>query len=85
HNPGLIHASVVSSGYGRSPETADETGTDTETGSERQAKGEHADPVAFVGSIGPTHMDYGATMTAVRTVARYLTGLLAQDEDDDGH
>lgn len=85
HNPGLIHAAVVSSGYGRSPEAADQTGTGKEAGSERQAKGEHADPVAFVGSIGPTHMDYGATMTAVRTVARYLTGLLAQDEDDDGH
>ena len=27
----------------------------------------------FVGSIGPTHMDYAATMAAVRAVARYLT------------
>ena len=40
------------------------------SGDDTQQAGE---PVAFVGSIGPTHMDYAATMAAVRAVARYLT------------
>ena len=35
--------------------------------------------MAFVGSIGPTHMDYATTMAAVRAVARYLTAFLAHD------
>jgi heat-inducible transcriptional repressor len=34
--------------------------------------------VARVGSIGPLRMDYPATMSAVRAVARYLTRILAQ-------
>ncbi|WEV42626.1 heat-inducible transcriptional repressor HrcA [Bifidobacterium sp. ESL0682] len=74
--PGLIHASVVSSGYGRSSETGDglkETVKENETETSPH-------PVAFVGSIGPTHMDYAATITAVRAVAKYLTDLIAQDE-----
>ncbi|WEV68583.1 heat-inducible transcriptional repressor HrcA [Bifidobacterium sp. ESL0775] len=74
--PGLIHASVVSSGYGRS-ETAD----DNDEGNDDEADDSGAPhPVAFVGSIGPTHMDYATTITAVRAVARYLTDLIAQDE-----
>ena len=40
------------------------------------------EPVAFVGSIGPTHMDYAATISAVRAVARYLTAFLSRDETD---
>lgn len=56
HTPGLMHASVVTSGYG-------------------PAQGGE---VAFVGSIGPTHMDYAATMSAVRAVARYLTAFLSE-------
>ncbi|NEG69095.1 heat-inducible transcriptional repressor HrcA [Bifidobacterium choloepi] len=74
--PGLMHASVVTSGYGSA-------GTDGE------GDGDAADessPVAFVGSIGPTHMDYAATMAAVRAVARYLTDFLspgASADDDD--
>lgn len=62
HTPGLLHASVVSSGYGMSEDD------DTEP-----------EPVAFVGSIGPTHMDYAATMSAVQAVARYLTNFLDPD------
>ena len=62
--PELAHASVVTSGYGHARS--------------RQTDGSEADePVAFVGSIGPTHMDYPATMSAVRAVASYLTGFLA--------
>ena len=34
------------------------------------------EPIAFVGSIGPTHMNYAATMASVRAVAKYLTTFL---------
>lgn len=74
--PGLIHASVVSSGYGSS-ETEGRTDNDEGKDDVPEA-GSH--PVAFVGSIGPTHMDYETTITAVRAVARYLTDLIARDE-----
>lgn len=42
--------------------------------------------VAHLGVIGPTRMDYPATMAAVRAVARYLSRFLAGGEDpgDDG-
>ena len=72
HTPGLLNASVVSGGYGHS----------------RTPRGSHTDnhddgstdsPVAFVGSIGPTHMDYAATMAAVRAVARYLTEFISNE------
>ena len=36
-------------------------------------------PVAFIGSIGPQHMDYVATMAAVKAVARYLNAFIAQN------
>lgn len=69
HTPALLHASVVTSGYGKADATANDA-------SER--------PIAFVGSIGPTHMDYAATITAVRAVARYLTDFLSQEKSE-GH
>ncbi|RSX52969.1 heat-inducible transcriptional repressor HrcA [Bifidobacterium samirii] len=69
HTPGLMHASVVAGGYGNASETGDGT---TDAGD-----GATASPVAFVGSIGPTHMDYAATIAAVRAVARYLTATVA--------
>ncbi len=34
---------------------------------------------AFIGSIGPTHMDYAATMTAVKAVARYLNSFISEN------
>lgn len=40
------------------------------------------EPVAFVGSIGLTHMDYATTISAVHAVARYLTSFLAHEEID---
>lgn len=70
--PGLTHASVVTSGYGhisRPSQTQEESQDCTD------------EPIAFVGSIGPTHMDYVATMSAVRAVASYLTSFLAESED----
>ena len=87
HTPGLLHASVVASGYGRT-ESGETDGTDGSTRSDARADGSHdgestephesVEPVAFVGSIGPTHMNYPATMAAVRAVARYLTAYVAE-------
>lgn len=91
HTPGLLHASVVTSGYGRtSTSNTDDAGNGLNTSGQSSGNGTDRDsdkdtpqtgePVAFVGSIGPTHMDYAATMAAVRAVARYLTAFLAHDE-----
>ena len=33
-------------------------------------------PIAVIGSIGPTHMNYAVTMAAVHAVSRYLTEFL---------
>lgn len=78
HTPGLMHASVVTSGYGHTGAARPSGESGADAGPAAQAGG---DPVAFVGSIGPTHMDYANTMAAVRAVARYLTSFLAHDED----
>ena len=63
HTPGLLHASVVSSGYGRSGAAGEPAGNDPvgepETESETESQTNDTEPIAFVGSIGPTHMDYG--------------------------
>lgn len=92
HTPGLLHASVVTSGYGRTSATPNghahedsamsaQSQDDVANQSENDGTQQIGEPVAFVGSIGPTHMDYAATMAAVRAVARYLTAFLAHDED----
>ncbi len=82
HTPGLLHASVVSSGYGRSGAAGEPAGNDPvgelETESETESQTNDTEPIAFVGSIGPTHMDYAATMAAVRAVARYLPAFLSE-------
>jgi heat-inducible transcriptional repressor len=39
--------------------------------------GSAGNPVAHIGSLGPTRMDYAGTMSAVRAVARYLSRILA--------
>lgn len=39
--------------------------------------GGDGDPVARIGSLGPTRMDYAATIASVRAVARYLSRILA--------
>ncbi len=86
HTPGLLHASVVTSGYGHSgtirhaESQHEDTVTDAEDNYERDSAAS-SDPVAFVGSIGPTYMDYATTMAAVRAVARYLTSFLAHGEE----
>ena len=87
HTPGLLHASVVTSGYGRTSATADdvtkgETAEEQgrETSNHTTAAQDSTEPIAFVGSIGPTHMDYAATMAAVRAVARYMTAFAARKE-----
>ncbi|KFJ01208.1 heat-inducible transcriptional repressor HrcA [Bifidobacterium stellenboschense] len=97
HTPGLLHAAVVTSGYGRT-ETGDETAHEDRSRKTEQTDGASAspgndaddataavhgpggEPVAFIGSIGPTHMDYANTISAVRAVARYLTAFLADGD-----
>ena len=129
HNPGLLHASVVTSGYGYDPDASTDSAdfTSSNVGSGNVGSGNagsgNADavyvgsakaafinnidnqlmnesssqadvstqesnidrthrqnmPVAFIGSIGPQHMDYVATMAAVKAVARYLNAFIAQN------
>ena len=135
HTPELLHASVVTSGYGNSPasrtelaesDAGHEDGGGSALGGTAHANmaqtgmagepritddadaepskmddgdsvtmpsldggsggsGESSGPVAFVGSIGPTHMDYAATIAAVRAVARYLTRAISSYDDGDGN
>ncbi|RSX53759.1 heat-inducible transcription repressor hrcA [Bifidobacterium goeldii] len=91
HTPGLLHASVVTSGYGKQADNsgsaeptarADEQTTGELSETQSVAETTSAEPVAFVGSIGPTHMDYATTIAAVRAVARYLTESLSQQSGD---
>ena len=78
---------VVSSGYGHSGAAGEPAGNDPvgepETESETESQTNDTEPIAFVGSIGPTHMDYAATMAAVRAVARYLTAFLSEGRTQD--
>lgn len=81
HTPGLLHASVISSGYGsaraaKRDEAAQATDTDTPDTAHSEIT-----PLAFVGSIGPTHMDYAATMAAVQAVAHYLSSIITHDDE----
>lgn len=39
-----------------------------------------ASPLAFVGSIGPTHMDYPTTIAAVKAVAEYLSAFINRQD-----
>ena len=39
--------------------------------------GEEGRPLARIGSLGPTRMDYAGTIASVRAVARYLSRILA--------
>lgn len=41
--------------------------------------GSERGPLATLGIVGPTHMDYPGAMGSVRAVARYLTQILAED------
>ena len=88
HTPGLLHASrgdqrvrsnLATADDVTKGETAEEQGR--ETSNHTTAAQDSTEPIAFVGSIGPTHMDYAATMAAVRAVARYLTAFVAHDEN----
>lgn len=82
HTPGLLHASVVTSGYGHISSGAE---TEQQVGDVDDGSNDGGQPVAFVGSIGPTHMDYAATITAVRAVARYLTAFIAHETQAEGN
>ena len=81
HTPGLLHASVVASGYGQATvEDRESPHAVVDRSAKRQ---ESREPVAFVGSIGPTHMDYSTTIAAVQAVAKYLTAFIAREEGRD--
>lgn len=41
--------------------------------------GRQDQPVASLGVVGPTHMDYAGTMSAVQAVAQYVSRILAQN------
>ncbi len=106
HNPGLLHASIVTSGYGYDSDSdefydSDDSKSDdsdepddsaslssSADSSNQESKSDSANsytyasantPVAFIGSIGPQHMDYVATMAAVKAVARYLNSFIAKN------
>lgn len=87
HTPGLLNASIVTSGYGYG---SDISGPDISVSDDNSEVSEisatcdvisdsHASsPVAFIGSIGPQHMDYVATMGAVKAVAKYLNAFISK-------
>jgi heat-inducible transcriptional repressor len=92
HTQGLMNASVVTSGYGSavlesgsgSGDTASnaEGSTDTtaDTGSAGSSDESSPAPLAFVGSIGPTHMNYPTTIAAVKAVAEYLSAFINRQD-----
>lgn len=49
----------------------------TETSIVAASYGSGGQPVARIGSLGPTRMDYASTISSVRAVARYLSRILA--------
>ena len=49
----------------------------TETSIVAASYGEEGRPLARIGSLGPTRMDYAGTIASVRAVARYLSRILA--------
>lgn len=87
HTQGLMNASVVTSGYGSavlgsgSGDTASnaEGSTDTAAGAGSSNESSPA-PLAFVGSIGPTHMNYPTTIAAVKAVAEYLSAFINRQD-----
>lgn len=61
----------MSSGYGQSSTpSANAEHEEYDTGTQPTM------PIAVIGSIGPTHMNYAVTMAAVHAVSRYLTEFL---------
>ena len=81
HTPGLMHAAVITSGYGGSRGgVGPGDGGKADGGGEGRTAADDDGPLAFVGSIGPTHMDYGNTIMAVRAVAAYLGGIIERGE-----
>jgi heat-inducible transcriptional repressor len=41
--------------------------------------GRENSPVASLGVVGPTHMDYPGTMSAVQAVAQYVSRILSEN------
>jgi transcriptional regulator of heat shock response len=63
---GLAETSVIVTGYGPAP------GGDSPPHADAPAE-----PLATIGSIGPTSMDYPGTIATVRAVARYLSRMIS--------
>jgi heat-inducible transcriptional repressor len=51
-----------------------------ETGGDDPDNSGAAAPLAFVGSIGPTHMNYPTTISAVKAVAEYLSAFINRQD-----
>lgn len=83
--------SVQSAQSSQSAQSTQSTGqqsagtTEGKQGNEGTASGETAQtqPEAYVGSIGPTHIDYPSTMAVVKAVATYLSTIIGHQ--DVGH
>jgi heat-inducible transcriptional repressor len=85
---GLLHASIVSSAYGHSSAVSKRASDSLPSSSSSSSQstqlsdgnGTDSTLLAYVGSIGPTRMDYPATMAAVRAVAQYLSVIVGKQE-----
>lgn len=86
HLHSLLHSSVVSSAYvagGRpsrhSSQKSASSGNHGGAIAQDAASDDFAEE-AYVGSIGPTHIDYPSTMAAVKAVANYLSTIIGGQE-----
>ncbi|MCI1901672.1 MAG: heat-inducible transcriptional repressor HrcA [Bifidobacteriaceae bacterium] len=86
HTQGLLNASVVTSGYGSAAVDGGTQGGENSTDSaysdaqDDPERSEAVSPLAFVGSIGPTHMNYPTTIAAVKAVAEYLSAFINKQD-----
>ncbi|MCI1936199.1 MAG: heat-inducible transcriptional repressor HrcA [Bifidobacteriaceae bacterium] len=79
HTQGLLNASVVSSGYGQVSGMEKDAPPRTDDADDPD-RSENTAPLAFVGSIGPTHMNYPTTIAAVKAVAEYLSAFINRQD-----
>jgi heat-inducible transcriptional repressor len=84
HTQGLLNASVVTSGYGSTTAKSESDrrtpNSEADAGGQPPEISEGTTPLAFVGSIGPTHMNYPTTISAVKAVAEYLSAFINRQD-----
>lgn len=84
HTQGLLNASVVTSGYGSTTAKSESDrrtpNSEADAGGQPSEISEGTTPLAFVGSIGPTHMNYPTTISAVKAVAEYLSAFINRQD-----